>query len=304
MMLRGRVCGEGRGAGHLSRRRGRGLDNASKNILFALVVFLVIPISLLNGALVWLGLPKESNVTAGIAIFIYLIVVGVLVWMWVRLVVMPKRRAEEERKQQLQQQREQQEEERRRKRERQDEERRREREQQQQWREYHQEQRRRKREQQEEEARRKREQLEEERRRAEREREEQVEALLRRDVFRDSVNYMSGTEFEHFMADVFKKQGYVVETTPGSGDQGVDLLLTIDDRYIAVQLKRYSAKPVGNDAVQEVVAGMFHYRAKEAWVITTTSFTKKAVQLAKSTRVRLIDGRELEEWLSDLGRDV
>jgi len=29
-------------------------------------------------------------------------------------------------------------------------------------------------------------------------------------------------------------------------------------------------------------------------------FTKKAIQLAKSNHVRLIDGRELEDWLSDL----
>ena len=238
----------------MSRRRGRGLDNASKNILFALVVFLVIPISLLNGAFVWLGLPKESNVTAGIAIFIYLIIVGVLVWVWVRRVVIPKRKAEEERKQHLQQRLAEQEEERRRKRE-----------------------------QQEEEARRKREQLEEERRLAEREREEQIEALLQRDAFRDSVNYMSGTEFEHFMADVFKKQGYEVETTPTSGDQGVDLLLTIDDRNIAVQLKRYGAKPVGNDAVQAVAAGRFHYKAKEAWVKTTSTFTKKLCSLPRTT---------------------
>jgi restriction system protein len=71
-----------------------------------------------------------------------------------------------------------------------------------------------------------------------------------------------------------------------------------------VQLKRYAVKPIGNDAVGAVFAGMFHYKAKEAWVITTSSFTKKAVQLAKSNGVRLIDGRELEDWLSDLGEDV
>jgi restriction system protein len=80
---------------------------------------------------------------------------------------------------------------------------------------------------------------------------------------------------------------------------GGDLLLTIDDRKVAVQLKRYTA-PVGNAAVQAVFAGMSDYKAKEAWVITTSSFTKSAVELAKSTRVRLIDGKELEDWLDDL----
>ena len=155
----------------------------------------------------------------------------------------------------------------------------------------------------EEERRKRREQLEEQRRREEREREEQIEALLQRDAFSETVDYMGGTEFENFMANVFAKKGYPVQLTPGSGDQGVDLLLTIDECRVAVQLKRYTA-PVGNAAVQAVVAGMFHYRAKEAWVITTSSFTKSARQLAKSNRVRLIDRNELEDWLSDLREEA
>jgi restriction endonuclease Mrr len=151
----------------------------------------------------------------------------------------------------------------------------------------------------EEEQRRKRAQREEERRREEQERAEQIEALLVRDALREGIHLMDGDKFEHFMANVLAAKGYHVQTTPKSGDQGVDLLLTVDNRKVAIQLKRYTG-PVGNGAVQEVVAGMFHYKAKEAWVITTGSFTKSARQLAKSNRVRLIDGRELEDWLSDL----
>jgi restriction endonuclease Mrr len=163
--------------------------------------------------------------------------------------------------------------------------------------------RRKRREQQEEELRRKREQHEEERRREEQERAEVIEALLERDVLRESLHYMDGDEFENFMASVLAEKGYHVQTTPKTGDQGVDLLLTIDERKVAVQLKRYTGA-VGNAAVQAVVAGMFHYKAKEAWVITTSTFTKSARQLAKSNRVRLIDGKELENWLSDLREEV
>lgn len=53
-----------------------------------------------------------------------------------------------------------------------------------------------------EEKRRKRaEQREEERKREEQERAEQIEALLERDAFRESVDDMSGVEFENFMAN-------------------------------------------------------------------------------------------------------
>jgi restriction system protein len=79
----------------------------------------------------------------------------------------------------------------------------------------------------------------------------------------------------------------------------VDLLLNIDERRVAVQLKRYTG-PVGNAAVQQALAGMIHYKAKEAWVITTSTCMKKAKELAKSTGVRLIDRSELEDGLSDL----
>lgn len=139
--------------------------------------------------------------------------------------------------------------------------------------------------------------------REEQERAEQIEAMLERDILRENIHYMDGLEFEDFMANVLAEKGYYVETTPPTGDQGVDLLLTIDGRKVAVQLKRYTGG-VGNRAVQEVVAGMFYYNAREAWVITTGTFTKGAIQLAKSNRVRLIDGKELVDWLSDLREEA
>jgi HJR/Mrr/RecB family endonuclease len=53
---------------------------------------------------------------------------------------------------------------------------------------------------------------------------------------------------------------------------------------------------VGNAAVQATFAGMAHYGADEGWIITTSTFTKSAWELAKSTSVRLIDGKELADW--------
>ncbi len=139
-----------------------------------------------------------------------------------------------------------------------------------------------------------RKQLEEEQKR------QRIESLLRRDAVRDEINYMSGPEFERFMADVFRQKGYEVEETRLSGDQGVDLILPdLDGKRVVVQLKRWTP-PVGNKAVQATFAGMAHYQAQEGWIITTSTFTKSARELARSTRVRLIDGKELGEWLEGL----
>jgi restriction endonuclease Mrr len=130
-----------------------------------------------------------------------------------------------------------------------------------------------------------------------------IEAMLHRDRVRDEINYMSGPEFERFMADLFRQKGYVVEETPLSGDQGVDLILPdLDGKRVVIQLKRWTG-PVGNAAVQATFAGMAHYEAAEGWIITTGTFTKSAQELARSTSVRLIDGKELANWLEGLRED-
>ena len=127
-----------------------------------------------------------------------------------------------------------------------------------------------------------------------------IEALLHPDRVRDEIHYMSGPEFERFMADLLRQKGYEVEETPLSGDQGVDLILPdLDGKRVVIQLKRWTG-PVGNKAIQATFAGMAHYQADEGWVIITSTFTKSARELARSTNVRLIDRDELADWLEGL----
>jgi restriction system protein len=102
------------------------------------------------------------------------------------------------------------------------------------------------------------------------------------------------------MADLLRQKGYEVEETPLSGDQGVDLILPdLDGKRVVIQLKRWTG-PVGNKAIQATFAGMGHYEADEGWIITTSTFTKSARELARSTSVRLIDRDELTDWLEGL----
>jgi restriction endonuclease Mrr len=150
-------------------------------------------------------------------------------------------------------------------------------------------------------------QAEEERRELVRQREaaeaakrRRIEAMLHPDRIRDEIHYMSGPEFERFMADLLRQKGYQVEETPLSGDQGVDLVLPdLEGKRVVIQLKRWTG-PVGNKAIQATFAGMAHYQANEGWVITTSTFTKSARELARSTSVRLIDRDELADWLEGL----
>lgn len=130
-----------------------------------------------------------------------------------------------------------------------------------------------------------------------RRRRRQLEGMLRQDV-----TSMNGPAFERFLAEYFRSRGYSVRIIGGSGDQGADLLLETAGRRIAVQAKQWKG-PVGNAAVQQVYSGMAYYGAREGWVVTPSSFTPAAVNLARSTGVRLYDGAILRSWLAEIAAE-
>ena len=110
----------------------------------------------------------------------------------------------------------------------------------------------------------------------------------------ESIDKLTGRQFEIYLSDFFKKRGYKVVITKASGDQGVDLLLYKDARKIAVQCKRYKqSNKVGNTAIQEVVTGKLFYDCTEAWVITTSTYTPHAIRLANKVGVKLFDRTSL-----------
>ncbi len=92
---------------------------------------------------------------------------------------------------------------------------------------------------------------------------------------------LSGKEFEHFIGQLFLRMGFDVRSTPGGSDQGADLVAWKADDLtrVAVQAKRYKAK-VGNRAVQELLGGMLFYKCARGSVVTTSTFTKSATDLA------------------------
>lgn len=110
------------------------------------------------------------------------------------------------------------------------------------------------------------------------------------------VDKMSGRKFEEYLQALLKAKGYYVQLTPASGDYGADLILSIKGKKIIVQAKRYK-KNVGVKAVQEIASAKSHYKADECWVITNSFFTEQAKKLASSNQVRLIDRKQLMNWM-------
>jgi len=107
------------------------------------------------------------------------------------------------------------------------------------------------------------------------------------------VSEMRGVDFESHLMSLLREKGFTnIRGTPTTGDQGADLLAKKDGKNIVIQAKRYTGS-VGNKAVQEVASAVSFYGGDEGWVITNSTFTKSAKELAQRTGVRLIDWRNL-----------
>jgi len=108
----------------------------------------------------------------------------------------------------------------------------------------------------------------------------------------DYSDEMDPYDYEHLCAEEFKKNKWDAEATQGSSDQGVDVIATKDTRTLVAQCKRFM-KPVGNKAVQEIVAGMKYYEATEGVVIAPNGYTNSAKNLAEANNIKLIHHSEI-----------
>ncbi|WP_051412222.1 restriction endonuclease [Halonatronum saccharophilum] len=119
------------------------------------------------------------------------------------------------------------------------------------------------------------------------------------------IDKMEGLEFEEFLFTFFNKKGVKTEITQGSRDQGGDLIIRKKksdlfnlSKRIVVQVKRYSGK-VGNSAVQEVVAAKAYYNCSHAMIITNSTFTASAKELAHCNSVELWNREKMIEELEE-----
>lgn len=110
------------------------------------------------------------------------------------------------------------------------------------------------------------------------------------------VDRMNGIEFEIFIADMFAKLGYRTKMTKASGDQGVDVIAYKGEKILGIQAKCYSGV-VGSHAIMEVVAGKNYYGCNSCMVITNSTFSAAAKELANVNHVELWDRNDLKEQI-------
>lgn len=116
------------------------------------------------------------------------------------------------------------------------------------------------------------------------------------------IDSMDGMEFEVYCVELLQKLGYSkVMRTPGSRDQGVDIVAVKDDIRYAIQCKRYSSD-LGNTPIQEVTAGKAFYHCHVAVVLTNSHFTPAAEKLADVNGVLLWNREKLHLMMNQAAR--
>lgn len=132
----------------------------------------------------------------------------------------------------------------------------------------------------------------------------------------DRVKEMNCYRFEDLVLDLLVKMGYggsreeAKLSTKKSGDEGIDGIINEDrlglDR-IYVQAKRWKDGTVGRPEIQKFSGALDGPGATKGIFITTTSFTKEAIEYSRglsSKKIILIDGKLLASLMVDFNVGV
>ena len=101
---------------------------------------------------------------------------------------------------------------------------------------------------------------------------------------------MDGFQFEYRCAELLRNRGFhKVSVTQSIGDQGIDVIAYKNGEKYGIQCKYYS-HTVGNKAVQEAYSGAGFYDCDHAMVMTNSTFSRAAKELAEKLDVQLMEG--------------
>ncbi len=105
-------------------------------------------------------------------------------------------------------------------------------------------------------------------------------------------------DYEVWCSEQLTNIGWDARLTP-TNDQGADIIADNDGIKVAIQCKFYSS-PVGNKAIQEVVASLPYYGANYGAVVSNAGYTKSAKEIANATGIKLLHHSELCDWINEL----
>lgn len=123
------------------------------------------------------------------------------------------------------------------------------------------------------------------------------------DKLLSEIMKISPTAFEKMVLDLMAKMGYGTfarMTTAVTGDEGIDGIIMEDKLgfdLIYVQVKQWAEDhPVGRPDVQAFV-GAIAGKGGKGLFVTTSKFTRQAIDYAKNQHIILLDGEKLTKYM-------
>jgi restriction system protein len=113
----------------------------------------------------------------------------------------------------------------------------------------------------------------------------------------------SWKDFEHLVAEAYRRQGFTVDCSlSGGADGGIDLELRKDGRRSLVQCKQWKVLSVGVPIIREMFGILTAETAGEAIIVTSGRFTEEARRFAEGKPIQLIDGPRLLDLVKSVQR--
>lgn len=113
-----------------------------------------------------------------------------------------------------------------------------------------------------------------------------------------AIDTMDPLEFERYVAKLLQHRGFTQVRLTEKYDYGVDILAHKDGITWGVQVKRYSGL-VKAEAVRQVFTALVRYKCDRAMVITNSTYSRPARELAADNNCVLIERDELASWIVD-----
>ena len=104
-------------------------------------------------------------------------------------------------------------------------------------------------------------------------------------------------EFEREIAVLFESKGFQVTVTKGSGDGGIDILMSKDNKKSIVQCKRYKTK-VSPSTVRDLYGVMVSGKYHAGYVVCPSGFSKKSFEFSKDKKIVLIGLKRIMEMVN------
>lgn len=111
-----------------------------------------------------------------------------------------------------------------------------------------------------------------------------------------AIDAMDPLEFEAYVAKLLKYRGFRNVRLTERYDYGVDVIAEKDGIRWGVQIKRYS-NMVRAEAVRQVFTALVRYKCDRAMVVTNSTFSRPARELATDNHCVLVGRDELAEWI-------